>query len=108
MSDTIVVHKGRTNTVTVSMGIDVSGDEITSEIRTISGILIAKWDVRFDSDGTDGELILRMDNSITGAITEPSGLMDLLRVSGGEPLPVFDMPLEVEFRETVTDPAVPI
>ena len=102
MSDTLVVYKGRTNIITVSLGIDVSGDVITSEIRTASGTLIATWTVVFDSDGTNGELILTLDNSVTTSITYPSGLMDLKRLTGGEPIAVFDNPLEVEFRETVT------
>lgn len=102
MSDTIVVYKGRTNIVTVNLGIDVSSDTITSEIRTASGTLIATWTVAFDGDGTDGELILTLDNSVTSAITYPSGLMDLKRMMGGEPVSVFDESLEVEFREIVT------
>lgn len=102
MTDIIVVHKNRTNIITVSLGIDVSDDTITSEIRTDSGTLIATWTVTFGSDGTDGELILTLDDSVTGAITYPVGLMDLKRVSNGEPFPVFDKPLEVEFRETIT------
>lgn len=102
MTDILVVHKGRTNIIPVSMGIDVSAETITSQIRTKSGLLIATWTVAFDSDGTDGELIFTLDNTITAAVTYPSGLMDIKRVSGGEPLPVFDMPLEVEFRETIT------
>lgn len=98
----IVVYKGRTNIVPVSLGIDVAGDVITSEIRTAAGVLIATWTVTFESDGSDGELLLTMDNLITAAIQYPSGWMDLKRVSGGEPYPVFDNPIEVEFRETVT------
>lgn len=102
MSNTIVVYKGRTNIVTVSLGFDVSRDIITSEIRTASGTLIATWGVVFDGDGTDGELILTLDNSVTSPITYTTGLMDLKRMSSGEPLSVFDAPLEVEFREIVT------
>lgn len=102
MSEPIVVHKGRTNIVTVSLGIDVSDDTITSEIRTSSGVLIASWVVTFDGDGTDGELILTLDDSVTAAVTYPAGIMDLKRVSAGQPLPVFNRPVEVEFRETVT------
>jgi hypothetical protein len=102
MSDTIVVYKGRTNILTVNLGIDVSGDTITSEIRTPSGTLIATWEVVFDSDGSNGELILTLDDLITIDIAYPSGLMDIKRMSGGEPLSVFDKPLEVEFRDTVT------
>lgn len=102
MSDKVVVHKGRTNILTVSLGMDVSGDTLTSEIRTASGLLIATWDLVFDGNGSDGELILTLDDSVTAAIQYPSGLMDIKRVSNGEPLAVFDKPLEVEFRETVT------
>lgn len=101
-TEAIVVHKGRTNIITVSLGIDVSGDTLTSEIRTESGVLIAAWDVEFDGDGTDGELILTLDDSITIDVTHTSGLMDIKRVSAGEPFSVFDQSIEVEFRETVT------
>lgn len=102
MSDSIIVYKDRTNVITASLGIDVSGDTLTSEIRTESGTLIATWDVVFDSDGTDGELILTLDNSDVTSIGYPSGLMDIKRVTAGEPLAVFEEPIEVEFRETVT------
>lgn len=102
MSDAVIVYKNRTTVITVSLGIDVSGDTITSEIRTESGVLIATWSVAFDSDGTNGELILTLDNTITGTISYSSGLMDIKRLSGGEPLAVFDNPIEVEFRSTVT------
>jgi hypothetical protein len=102
MSNTIIVYKGRTNIITVSLGMDVAGDTLTSEIRTAAGALIATWDVTFDADGHDGELILTLQETVTATIAYPTGLMDLKRVSGGEPLPVFDRPLEVEFRESVT------
>lgn len=101
-TDKLIVYKGRTNTVPVSMGIDVSADTITSEIRTSSGVLIATWTVTFAGDGTDGELIFSLDNSITSAITHTVGVMDIKRVSAGEPLAVFERALEVEFREAVT------
>lgn len=102
MSDKIIVYKDRTNIITVSLGIDVSGDTITSEIRTASGELIATWTVVFDGDGTDGELVLTIDNTLAATIEYATGLMDIKRVSGGEPLPVFEKALEVEFRESVT------
>lgn len=106
MSEPIVVHKGRTNVVTLDLGIDVSLDTITSQIRTkpdLSAPLIATWTVGYESDGTDGKLVLTLDNVITAQIVEDAGFMDIKRVSGGEPLPVFDAPLEVEFRGTVTE-----
>lgn len=105
MTSQLVVHKGRTNVITVSMGQDVSADTITSEIRSepdVDSVLIATWNVAFATDGVDGELILTMDDIITGQIVATGGYMDLKRVSGGEPLPVFEKPLEVEFQGTVT------
>lgn len=105
MSNAVIVHKGRTNTLTISLGEDVSLDTITSEIRTapdMAATLIAEWDVTFTTDGTDGELTLTLDDVITGQITAASGYMDLKRVVDGEPVPVFDKPLEVIFRGTVT------
>lgn len=102
MSNKLIVHKGRTNIVPVSLGIDVSGDTLTSEIRTLAGVLICTWAVSFDNDGSDGELILILDNSVTATIPYISGLMDIKRVTNGEPVPIFDVPLEVEFRDAVT------
>lgn len=105
MSNQVVVHKGRTNTLTVSMGIDVSLDTITSEIRastSTTSALIATWSVAFATDGTDGELVLTLDDTATSAIEADRGYMDLKRVTGGEPVPVFDKPLEVIFRGSVT------
>lgn len=102
MSDTIIVHKGRTNAITVSLGFDVSADLLTSEIRTQSGELICTWSLVFDGDGTDGELILTLDDTVTAAVLYHSGLMDIKRVLNNEPVSVFDGPLEVEFREIVT------
>lgn len=102
MSDELIVYKARTNIITVSLGIDVSADLLTSEIRTQSGELIAQWEVTFDNDGKDGELILRLDDSATSGIQYDKGIMDIKRVTGGEPVPVFESPIEVVFRESVT------
>ncbi|MET0786840.1 MAG: hypothetical protein ABWY25_09055 [Paenisporosarcina sp.] len=106
MSNQVIVHKGRTNTVTVSMGVNVSGDTITSEIRTEpnqESPLVATWVVTFATNGADGELILKLDDTVTAGIVVDTGYMDLKRVSNGEPIPVFDRPLEVVFRGTVTE-----
>jgi hypothetical protein len=106
MSNEVIVHKGRTNTIQVNMGIDVSGDTLTSQIRTepeLDSSLIATWTVSFLTDGTDGKLVLVLDNTITAEIAEKAGYMDLNRITGGEPIPVFDRPLEVVFRGTVTE-----
>lgn len=106
MANPLIVYRGRTAIVPVSLGFDVSADEFTSEIRTqpeVDSDLIATWDVSFDTDGADGELILTLDNSVTGGITEKRGYTDIKRITGGEPVPVFDKPLRVEFRDVVTE-----
>ena len=105
MSSKVIVHKGRTNVVTASLGINVSADVITSEIRSepdSTSPLIATWVVSFKTDGADGELILTLDDLHTTQIKANSGYMDIKRVTGSEPVPVFDQPLEVSFRGTVT------
>lgn len=106
MSNKVIVHKGRTNTLQINLGIDVSADTFTSEIRaepTVESPLIATWTVVKISGGTTGQLRLTLDDLITGQIKANSGYMDLKRVTAGEPIPVFDRPLEVSFRGTVTE-----
>lgn len=101
----IVVHKGRTVIVQVSLGLDVSNDTITSEIRvdkSPDSELIATWNVTHATDGTDGELVLTLDDSVTKLIKKSTGYMDMKRVTGGEPVDVFDDPLEVLFKNPVT------
>jgi hypothetical protein len=105
MANEIIVHKARRNVLTVGMGYDVSDDTITSEIRAApvnTSPLIATWAVTFATDGSDGELILTLDDTATGAIDVDRGYMDLKRMTGGEPVPVFDKPIEVIFQGTVT------
>lgn len=105
MVDEIVVHRDRDNVLAVALGIDVSADTITSQIREkpdTDSDLIAAWDVAELTDGTDGELILTITKAVASAITQRTGYMDLKRVSAGKELPVFDRPLEVIFRGTVT------
>lgn len=105
MGNKVIVHKNRTNTLIVDLGMDVSASTFTSEIRAEQdheSDLLATWVVSFTSSGTDGRLTLVLDNVITGQIEVDHGYMDLKRVAAGEPIPVFDRPLEVEFRGTVT------
>lgn len=102
----IEVHKGRTVIVPVSLGFDVSGETFTSDIRVapnLTSTLIASWNVSFETDGTDGELILLLDDEVTTEITQSVGYMDIKRLSGGEPLPVFNKPLEVSFLNAITE-----
>lgn len=101
----IVVHKGRTVVLPVSIGFDVSADTITSEIRAEKdkeSDLIATWEVTFLTDGKDGKLLLTLDDAVTSGITKSTGYMDIKRVSGGEPFAVFDDPLEVIFKDVIT------
>jgi hypothetical protein len=106
MSNEVVVHKGRTNVIVIKLGYNISADTWTSEIRTQpvqESVLIATWDVEFVTDGSDGDLRLTLNEAITSQIKLNTGYMDLKRVTGGEPVPVFDRPLEVIFRGTVTE-----
>lgn len=106
MSNSLIVHKGRTNVIPVSLNMDVAGDTISSEIRakpSAGSELIATWDVSFETDGSDGEIILTLDDSDTVDIAYTRGYMDLKRVTAGEPVPVFDKPLHVEFKDVVTE-----
>lgn len=105
MSNQVIVHKSRTNTLLVDLGVDVSADTITSEIRSepnSDAPLLATWVVTKVDGGVNGELVLTLDNTFTSQITANSGYMDIKRVTSGEPVPVFDKPLEVVFRGTVT------
>lgn len=105
MSNKLIVHKNYTNEIKVDLGIDITGDTITSQIRAEAdhtSDLITTWTVTVD-DAPTGMLTLTLDDSLTGAITVDSGYMDIRRVSGGEPLPVLDRPIEVSFQGTVTD-----
>lgn len=105
MGNEVIVYKNRTNVITVDMGEDVAGITITSEIRAEpdhTSTLIATWTVANVTDGHDGMIKLTLDNTTTSAITADRGYMDLKKMVSGEPLPVFDEPLEVSFRGTVT------
>jgi len=101
----IIVFKNRTTILPVNLGFDVSDDTITSQIRVgkdSESELIAEWDVSFVTDGTDGKVLLTLDNSISATITQKAGYTDMKRVSGGEPFPVYDSSIRVSFREVVT------
>ena len=105
MASQIFVYKNRTNIITVSLGMNVQNDTFTSEIRkekNSSSTLLATWTVSFVTNGTDGMLKLTLDNSQLINITRSNGFMDIKRTTSGEPVPVFDDPIEVIFREVVT------
>lgn len=101
----VTVWKGRTNVLEVSLSYDVSNDTITSEIRqgrSLDTMLIAAWQVTYKTDGTDGNLILTLDDSVTTTIEDTIGYMDIKRVSGSEPYSVLDAPLTVIFKDVIT------
>lgn len=102
----VVVHKARTNTVIVDLGMDVSADTFTSQVRSQpdhESTLLMTWTIAWETDGTDGRMVLTVDNVITEQIIVNSGYMDLKRMTAaGEPIPVWDRPLEVEFRGVAT------
>lgn len=105
MSTEIIVQKNRTNYVTLDLGIDITGETITSQIRSepeVSAPLLAEWVVTV-TDALTGKCLLTLDNTFSGQIVATSGFMDINRLSGTEPLAVFDQPLEVAFRGTVTE-----
>lgn len=101
----IKIRKGRTENVYLGLGFDVSNDTFTSEVRVDkdpTSELIGEWDVTFLTDGTDGEIVLTMDDSVTALIDRTTGWMDIKRVSDGEPYAVFDEPIPVVIAGTVT------
>lgn len=105
MTQQLVVAKGRTVTVTVSVPYDVSDSTFVSEIRedkASESPLIATWTVSFLTDGADGELVLTLDDSLTKEILHTRGFMDVKRIANGEPTNLWDEPLEVIFRNSVT------
>jgi len=104
MINQLIVYKGRTNVVEVDIGSDITTNVITSQIRAQprrDSELIVTWTVVV-LNAKLGLLSFTIDDVISGAITADSGYMDIKSVVGGEPYPVFDRPIEVEFRETVT------
>lgn len=106
MYQQVIVNKGRTTKLQVGFGFDISGDTFFSEIReepNRTSTLIVEWTPSFATDGTDGELILTIDDSVSGPVTKSVGYMDIKRVTGGEPVSVFDEILEVLFKESVTE-----
>jgi hypothetical protein len=89
----------------MGLGFDVSADILTSQIRAeerSDSDLLATWALSFATDGTDGEIILTLDNSATGNIEAVNGYMDIKRVTAGEPVPVHVGTIPVVFKETIT------
>lgn len=102
----IKVYRGRDAELPIDTGIDLSGDVVTSQIRTKpsqEGALLAIWTVDFVTDGSDGKLLLTMSSTLTGQISADGGWMDLKRSGGGVVLPIFDEPVPVIIIGSVTE-----
>lgn len=105
MSGAVVVYRGRETTINLDLNMDCTGDTITSEIRSEpnrDSNLIATWDVTV-VDASTGKYKLILGATASGQVVVDSGYTDVLRVSNSKPLPVFDNPLEVIFKGTVTE-----
>lgn len=105
-TNTVIVHKHRTNILPVQLSYDVSDMTMRSQIRkglTQDTDLIAEWEVHLKTDGRDGALVLILDDSATSEITETHGYMDMKRISDGEPYPVFEEAIPVLFRNVITE-----
>lgn len=103
VTDPIVIKRRRTERVTIKLGYSVANDTITSQIRvgvSPTSTKIADFQVDVSADGRT--IWLTLDDSITQNITQSGGWMDIKRVTGGEPVDVFDTPLPVVFRNVVT------
>ena len=99
----IILYKNRTNRFKVNLGIDVSTDTFTCQVREkalVTAPLIAT--ATSETTGVDGVLYVLFDDATLSAVTAKSGYLDLKRMSGGEPLPVF-APVKVKFQEVVTE-----
>lgn len=94
----VEVERGKTIVLAISVGFNVSSFEFLCEMRqnqSPESTIIATWDVSFETDGKNGELVALLDNSITAALVPNIAWLFLYRVSGSTHLPVFDEPLEV-------------
>lgn len=99
----IVIHRYRTERITVKLRNGVGSDPITSQIRTRvnpTSTKIADFEVDVSADGRT--IWLTLDDSVTREITVSGGYMDIKRISGGEPVNVIDTPIPVVFKNVVT------
>ena len=76
----IVIHRGRTERVTIKLSYSVLGDTITSQIRvgvSPNAVKIADFQVDVSTDGRT--IWLTLDDSITRNIARSGGYMDIKR-----------------------------
>lgn len=100
----VKVTRGRTTVVQVVLGYDVTEDTYSSEIRVqrdSSSPLIATWVVT-KHPTRKKVLLLTIDNAVSAPIAHQHGWMDIKRVTGGEPVNVFENPISVIFVDAPT------
>lgn len=100
----INVYRGRTVTVPVTLAHVISEDDVfTSDIRVdrhFESELIASWTVVYSNPR---EITLMLDDAVTALVEVDEGFMDIKQLKDGEPIPVFDEPLKVVFKNPVTE-----
>lgn len=102
MMDALKIFRNRTSVIPVWFSYMLGDDVYTSQIRTGQSFLsplIATFTV---VKAGPNQLTLMLDNSVTAGITHNYGYMDIKRVTGGEPVPVFEDPIPVLFKDQVT------
>lgn len=106
MANAVIIHRGLTNTIPLVLGYDTTGDTISSQVRSgpdRSYPRLLNFEVTV-VDESNGEYTLTIDDTFTSQIVVDTGYMDVLRITGGEPVPVFEEPLQVIFMGTVSKP----
>lgn len=100
----VEVERGKTVVVGISIGFNVSLFEFLCEMRESedpASAIITTWDMSFETDGKDGELLASLDDSITSVLVLGAAWLHLYRVSGSTHLPVFGEPVEVIILDPV-------
>lgn len=101
----IYIRVGRHNTVAVRFDGDISTEVLTSEIRkekSKTSELIATFTPSFATDGTDGILLLTLDQTASDGITFTNGWMDIKKIEDGKSTSAFQHPVPVIFEGVVT------
>lgn len=102
--DAIRVYTNVDNTLRVRLGYDASGSTFKSQVRTgkdVSTELLFAWTCTFETDGTDGVLLLTATKADLANLDKGKGWMDIVRVDGSNETAVCQ-PHLVKVEEGVT------
>jgi hypothetical protein len=110
VTEPVIIERDRTVVLQVELWADLTASSFASEIRAeiaTDSALIATWTIvestTINSEGDTVTLLtLTLDNTTTAAITADEGWMDIKRTASSEPFKVFDNPIPVQFRGSVT------